>query len=390
MLLTTLSCQSETSTELDRQMIGPEGGTLTGDGVTLEIPAGALASEMELVLRKDESNIGVLDYEQLGGAYIFEPGEVVLRLPATLSVSGSSDAANLLFKNPEETTVWPGNTAYIDHFGTVAAASEGTPRFKFDEPDLGGSPDDPGSSHIDTLHLDAELEGTHRLDLKVTAYDFEGNYGPLNGDGYCGFAVLNLEGGSLTTGCAGGELTSSINVTGDTVSFDLMPFLAPKLPDAVPVRVIASDGEVGFAAGFFDFGTGSCYLEDCGGYGTCIPGDPPSCECDEGYEPNNAELVCDCVPQCEGRECGSDSCGGSCAPGCDPDQSCNDGICEGGDGDGGDGDGSTGDGDGDGDGDGSTGDGSTGDGDGDGSTGDGDGDGSAGDGDGDGDGDGAP
>lgn len=35
-----------------------------------------------------------------------------------------------------------------------------------------------------------------------------------------------------------------------------------------------------------------------------------------------------CVPQCGGRECGPDSCGGQCAPGCDKDDVCGtDGTC---------------------------------------------------------------
>ena len=80
-MLSTLSCSSEESTELDRQMIGPDGGALSGDGVTVEIPAGALPVETELVLRKDSKDLSVLDFEQMGTAYALEPGDLTLMLP---------------------------------------------------------------------------------------------------------------------------------------------------------------------------------------------------------------------------------------------------------------------------------------------------------------------
>jgi len=37
--------------------------------------------------------------------------------------------------------------------------------------------------------------------------------------------------------------------------------------------------------------------------------------------------ACVCKPDCDGRECGDDGCGGECGPGCGYDQNCNDGEC---------------------------------------------------------------
>jgi MYXO-CTERM domain-containing protein len=43
---------------------------------------------------------------------------------------------------------------------------------------------------------------------------------------------------------------------------------------------------------------------------------------------------CDCEPQCNGRQCGDDSCGGACGN-CAEDETCNDGMCQAADGSGG-------------------------------------------------------
>jgi hypothetical protein len=54
---------------------------------------------------------------------------------------------------------------------------------------------------------------------------------------------------------------------------------------------------------------------------TCtVAGGAPSCSCDSGY----AEVggVCQCVPQCSGKSCGPDGCGGACGM-CGSTQMCN-------------------------------------------------------------------
>jgi hypothetical protein len=66
-----------------------------------------------------------------------------------------------------------------------------------------------------------------------------------------------------------------------------------------------------------------CGDDGCGG--TCAPG------CGTG-ETCNAQGLCDaCQPDCAGKVCGDDGCGGQCQPGCGAGQTCNaQGQCEGG------------------------------------------------------------
>ncbi len=87
----------------------------------------------------------------------------------------------------------------------------------------------------------------------------------------------------------------------------------------------------------------------CSGDGGCVPHD--SKYCDEGvtYWMNSCgdleELIekcqcgclpdhsgcdpdCSCTPDCLGKECGDDGCGGTCPPGCPAGEHCNLGICE--------------------------------------------------------------
>ena len=373
--LLSTSCSEESSEELARKTIGPEGGEISGKGISVQIPQGALAGEVEVVLRTHTKDLTVRDFDQIGATFAVEPADLELLLPATVTVSGGGEeAVNVLFNNDTDTVIWPGDTAYVDHFGLAARGSTGDDPFQIDEPALRTSPDNPGNTHTDSLHMEVQLADTHRLELRLKAYDYDKLYGPLNGDAFCGFEVTNLEGGTITKGCTGGELTSSLNVTSNWANFDITPFLAPKMPEPVPVSVIFSDGDIGFAMGYFAFGTGNCYQEQCSGHGVCEgEGDAAQCECEDGYaRPDGEPFECECVPQCDSVQCGSDSCGGSCPPGCDDQtESCMDGVCipndpttgGDGDGDGGDGDGDGMPGDGDGDGDGTPGDG---DGDGDG------------------------
>ena len=58
-----------------------------------------------------------------------------------------------------------------------------------------------------------------------------------------------------------------------------------------------------------------CGPDGCGG--TCAPG------CGEGQTCNEDTGQCGCEPDCAGRECGPDGCGGTCAPGCGDGQTCN-------------------------------------------------------------------
>jgi len=77
-------------------------------------------------------------------------------------------------------------------------------------------------------------------------------------------------------------------------------------------------------------GTSGCRLNDAQ-QGTCYctgPQCPTACgsgqKCVEGSNGNN---FC-CAPNCNGKECGSDGCGGYCGSGCAAGFECNDGGCE--------------------------------------------------------------
>ena len=83
-----------------------------------------------------------------------------------------------------------------------------------------------------------------------------------------------------------------------------------------------------------DCGNGKCDVgescetctQDCGeccGNGKCEAGFGEDCN----FCPEDCG-ECDCEPDCTGKSCGSDGCGGLCSPGCGPDEECNQGQCE--------------------------------------------------------------
>jgi N-acetylneuraminic acid mutarotase len=73
-------------------------------------------------------------------------------------------------------------------------------------------------------------------------------------------------------------------------------------------------------------GDGACsavHGEDCA---TCAA----DCGCPDGEACNGVSHACEvqCAPNCDGRDCGDDGCGGTCGNGCGADQLCNDGgLC---------------------------------------------------------------
>lgn len=308
------ACTPDPDKELARALIGPEGGTLSGGGVSIEFPAGALPIETEVRLLEVDRKLAASDFEQKGKTYAIEPADLHLQLPAAVSMPGSAEAPSVLVEAMGQTVAHPGSMAYLEVLGSLALAETGTVTIAVVDPMLGASPTAPAGDYVDNLHFELQLEGTHRVDLRIVAWDYSQTQGVLNGDnGLCGFKLAQLEGGSLTTGCAGGELTASINAAGDHVSFTILPLHAPALDQPVSVGIIASDDQLGYSLGYFEFSTGSCYLEECSGHGACDPSSPPACVCDEGFAtPDDDALACLCVPQCDGLECGSDSCGGGC------------------------------------------------------------------------------
>ncbi len=69
---------------------------------------------------------------------------------------------------------------------------------------------------------------------------------------------------------------------------------------------------------------GRCCGDDgCGGTCADLCGDTgQSCDTD------NCQCQGECQPDCAGRECGPDKCLGTCGPGCAEDETCSDGICQ--------------------------------------------------------------
>ena len=77
---------------------------------------------------------------------------------------------------------------------------------------------------------------------------------------------------------------------------------------------------------------GSC--GECGSGETCKSGQcveiTPTCGdgiCDPGEDFDNCPSDCECQPDCEGKECGDDGCGGSCGE-CGSGETCVDGKCQ--------------------------------------------------------------
>ena len=67
------------------------------------------------------------------------------------------------------------------------------------------------------------------------------------------------------------------------------------------------------------------WVDSCGNQGDKA-GD---CDCGCNAESTECKEQCDCVPDCTGKECGSDGCDGTCPPGCGDNETCNSsGFCE--------------------------------------------------------------
>ncbi|MCH9686911.1 MAG: hypothetical protein K0V04_36085 [Deltaproteobacteria bacterium] len=316
-------------------LIGPDGGQVAGGSVVLDIPAGALTAETEIELRRAEGvDFTVPGVLQVGGVITMLPEGLQLRQPASLTFDGiGGERPAVVFEQDGLRVLANGSTAYLNELSRAIPAriEEGvSPRVSFVEPALGPTPDDAGMTFRDTARVQLEVSETPSLSLVLTIYDTQAAYDrPLNGsgDGECGFRLLNVVGGSLAADCTEGLFTAQIRPSSDVVAFDVEPFLSGKMETPVTVGVIAGSDELAYQAGFFSFETGSCFGETCSGVGTCVvQGESGVCECLDGFAAEGLECVC--APQCEGRSCGPDGCGGNCAPGCDDGESCTDeGSC---------------------------------------------------------------
>jgi hypothetical protein len=83
-----------TESEVTRAIVGPEGGVLSGQGVTLTIPPGALveARELSLATSSDEAPTAAIS-----PVFRFEPDGLEFELPVHVSVNVSDDAVGTLY-----------------------------------------------------------------------------------------------------------------------------------------------------------------------------------------------------------------------------------------------------------------------------------------------------
>ena len=93
--------------------VGTSGGTVELEGVTLEIPAGALA-DTETISVTSTADVAPDGYAKLSPIYEFEPDGLVFELPATVTIA---------FTGGEPTLIWSSSVAgggYDDLGGTIA------------------------------------------------------------------------------------------------------------------------------------------------------------------------------------------------------------------------------------------------------------------------------
>lgn len=318
-------------------LIGPEGGELAlEEGPTIKIPAGALATTRQIVIRPVDDDLGRGTFKQSGGAYRLEPTDLDLRIPAEVTFAGDApEQPTVLWRRGEGRVVSHAAAddralAYIGGLGVIALAAGGDLAGAVDEPKLARVPGDVNydAPLVDIAQVKVSPKGAQQLDIGFTIYDPKGmSNRPLNGEGsrYCGLKFAGVQGGSIVAGCSGGFSTGSVSVNSTQVTVDAVPFLLGKIDGAVLVEVQVGSGDLAHSVGYLPFVTGACYLESCSGHGICDSSSgAAACMCDEGYAPGEG-LVCNCVPNCDGRNCGGDGCGGDCGP-CDGE--CNEGVCQ--------------------------------------------------------------
>jgi len=314
-------------------LIGPEGGTVSAHGFTLIVPEGALVVERAITISKVDSDLGRRDFEQVGSAVMIEPTDLQFKIPAVIQVDDASDAekpAVLHGVNERVSAFQPVMSgseaqAHIIRLGNFSLAQSGKQLGEFTMPELTIDPTaiSDMQTFVDLVTMGYAPDASNPFsDLVLTAYDMSGAYNrPLNDKSdnstHCGFSVDNVQGGSVTAGCVSGLISSSIQLSSSAVEFDVSAFLIDKVDTPVAVLVGVGSGDFVTNIGYFGFKTGPCYGETCSGRGTCMEsGGSASCMCNEGYAPGEEPLSCSCVPQCDGKQCGNDGCGGNCAPGC--------------------------------------------------------------------------
>ena len=300
-------------------MVGPEGGVVAGAGVTLTLPPGALPAMTAITLRAAGDNLSASSYRQSGGAFQFEPLGLELALPGTLAFSdGPSDPA-VLFKQDGMTVAGAGLTTYVNELGLVAVANAGVPLTNATAPVFSPTPEGATTINHDAIHFELQVTETPRVNVVLTLYDYENlhthDLNGSTGEGDCGLELETPTGASLTRDCGSGPLTGQMTINSPTVAFDAVPDLSGRVNPAVPVGVILGGEQLAYFMGFVAFDTSACYQEICDNQGMCVvdAAGAGSCMCNEGFAVDPADpYSCNCVPACDGRECGADNCGGEC------------------------------------------------------------------------------
>ncbi len=320
-------------------LIGPDGGSVVhDDGVTLTVPPGALSTFRQIIIRPSDEKLSRGAFEQVGDSYLIEPRDLEFKIPAQLTFDADAgERPSVLLKTEADaprviaySAADDRPTAYIGRLGVVAAAKGGDPIATVDMPMLARTPDttDLKAASINAASLTISPKGVNTIDVGFTAFDPSGmNKSLLNGDGstYCGFKFGAVMGASITNGCSNGISSGALSLSSTQAVVQVLPFLIGKLERPVIVEVQLGTGDLTFSAGYIPFDTSDCFLESCSAHGTCDEsGGTAACICDDGYAPGKEGLSCDCVPKCEGKQCGGDGCGGNCQPGCNADtHTCN-------------------------------------------------------------------
>ena len=326
-------------------LIGPQGGVVShDDGVTLTVPPGALLTTRQIVIRPSSETLSSGDYKQVGSAYLFEPRDLEFKVPAELTFESKDTPSKpvVLLKPDKRIIAYSGAddraVAYIGSLGVASMGSAGEPVAVITAPKLARTPAevDLNAAAVNVAELKITPEGTTVLDIGFTAFAPAGmSAAQLNGEGtaYCGFKLGMILGASITGGCSSGLTSATIGLSSPDATAQVVPFLIGKVDEPVIVEVQVGTGDLAVSAGYFAFRTSPCYLESCSGHGLCDDAGgqakQATCACDDGYMATG--LNCDCIPQCDDRQCGNNGCGGQCGPGCDANTStCNGetGQCE--------------------------------------------------------------
>ena len=121
-----------TGTEVASKSIGAEGGSISGGGATIDIPAGALPSNTTIVIKTvDASSVTLPKSSPLAGTvYAFEPDDIEFLKPITISVAvdatkvpASGTGALVLLRSATGQNTWAVRGSALVSASTVTATT---------------------------------------------------------------------------------------------------------------------------------------------------------------------------------------------------------------------------------------------------------------------------